>query len=209
MFVLGRVLPIAVLASGYGSNLQALIDACRGDGLQAEIKVVVCNKKSAFALKRAAEAGIRAELVKNRDFASREDHERRILEILKSEGVELVVLAGYMRLLTPVFVRPWYGRLMNIHPALLPAFPGVDSIRRAYEAGVKVTGVTVHFVDEGEDTGPIILQEPVRIEEGMSLEELETAIHAVEHRLIVEAVRLFAEGKIKLRDRKVHIIKNK
>ena len=199
-------LPIAVLASGFGSNLQALIDASESGRLNAEVRVVVCNKKGAHALDRALKHGIRAELVRNREFPSREEHERRILEILEEEGVGLVVLAGYMRLLTPVFVRPWFGRLINIHPSILPAFPGVDSIRRAYEAGVKVTGVTVHFVDEGEDTGPVILQEPVRIAEGMTLEELEKAVHAVEHEVIVEAVRLFAAGKLDIRGRRVHIL---
>lgn len=200
-----RRMPIGVLVSGNGSNLQALIDEQEAGRLPVEIRAVVCNKPGVYALERAAKHHLPALVLPNRQYATREEHEGAICRALEAQQVQLVVLAGYMRLLTPFFVRRYKNRIINLHPALLPAFPGTDSIRRAFEGGVKVTGVTVHFVDEGEDTGPIILQQALPIEGADTVETLEAKVHALEHRLLPQAVRLFAEGKLRLEGRRVLI----
>jgi phosphoribosylglycinamide formyltransferase-1 len=196
---------IAVLASGNGSNLQAIIDHVEKGILPVNIKVVISNKADAFALKRAHNHSIEAIFVDAKQFLSRQDYERKLIELLEERNVELVVLAGYMLLVTEVFIDKYYGRLINLHPALLPSFPGVDGIGDALKYGCKVTGVTVHFVDKGCDTGPIIIQEPVKIKEGETREELAERIHKIEHELLPLAVRLYAEGKLKLEGRTVRV----
>jgi phosphoribosylglycinamide formyltransferase-1 len=158
------MLNIGVLISGRGSNLQAIIDAIDKEELAARISVVVSNKADAYGLERARVHGIEAVLIPSKG-KERTDFEREVAEVLEARGVELVCLAGFMRLLSPYFIRRFKNRIMNIHPALLPAFPGEDAQRQAFEYGSKVTGCTVHFVDEGVDTGPVIIQMPVGVDE--------------------------------------------
>lgn len=197
---------IAVFVSGNGSNLQALIDAEKSGTLSTgKLAIVVSDKPEAFALKRADKAGIKTFILEAKEFSSREDYDKRLLAKLKDEGVELVVLAGFMRILSPVFIREYRGRIINIHPALLPSFKGTHGIKDAFEYGVKTTGVTVHFVEEDLDAGPVILQSSVQIESTDTIESLEEKIHREEHKLYPEAVRLFVEGKVKLNGRKVEI----
>ncbi len=196
---------VGVLISGSGTNLQALIDAVAGGVIEGTIGVVISNKRDAYGLERARRAGLPAIFIDPARFDSPHAYNEVIAQTLLDHEVDLVVMAGYMRLLGIEVLSRFEGRVMNLHPALLPAFPGPSGIRDAYEYGVKVTGVTVHFADEHFDRGPIICQEPVRIEEEDTLETLEAKIHEVEHRLIVEAVRLFAEGRLTIEGRKVHV----
>ncbi|AWB43392.1 phosphoribosylglycinamide formyltransferase [Paenibacillus sp. CAA11] len=201
------VLRIAVFASGQGSNFQALVDAAR-EGLlgAAEVSLLVCDKPEAPVVKRAEAAGIDTFLFRPKDYGSREEYEREIAAKLAERGVQLIVLAGYMRLLTTVLVEPYAGRMINIHPSLLPAFPGRDAIGQALEYGVKVTGITVHFVDGGMDTGAVIAQQAVEIREDESREALEARIHAAEMELYPRVVSWFADGRITLNDRNVSIV---
>lgn len=199
---------IAVLASGSGTNLQAIIDSVKANKIEnCEIVVVISNKESAFALERARKEGIEAVYVNYKEFNSREDYDKRIVDIMKEKGVGLVILAGYLKWITPYFVESFRNRILNIHPSLLPSFKGLEGIEQAFNYGVKVTGVTVHFVDETEDGGAIILQENVRIEEEDTLEKLAEKIHKVEHRLYPEAINLFIKGRLKIEGRKVKIEK--
>jgi phosphoribosylglycinamide formyltransferase-1 len=196
---------IAVLVSGNGSNLQALMDAEKKGALsRGRITLVISDKADAYALKRAKKRGIRTVVVEAAG-SSREEYDRKIIKELEENGIELVALAGFMRILSEGFIKKYENRMLNIHPALLPAFKGAHAIRDAYEHGVKVTGVTVHFVTLDVDSGPMILQEAVKIKEGESIEALEKRIHRVEHKLFPEAVRLFADGKLKINGRKVEI----
>ena len=198
-------LRIAVFASGNGSNFQALADAAREGRLGADIRLLVCDRPNAFVVQRAEAAGIPAYVFRPRDYPSRETYEKEILAELERLGIELVVLAGYMRILTNVLVDAYAGCMINIHPSLLPAFPGVNAIRQALEYGVKVTGVTVHFVDGGVDTGPIIAQEALAVEENDTEETLAERIHRIEHRLLQEVVRKIAEGRVRLEGRRVRV----
>lgn len=197
---------IAVLASGSGSNLQALIDSIKDGSLPAEIALVISNNPEAFALKRAKRAGIESTVVRPSDFDSRENYDEELIKIIKEYNVELVVLAGYMLICSKSFVEEFYGRLVNLHPSMLPEFPGADAIGDALRSGAKVTGVTVHFVNEGCDTGPIIFQEEVAIKEDDTEGTLAERIHAVEHKILPKAVKYFVEGKLKLEERVVKII---
>lgn len=197
---------IAVLASGSGTNLQAIIDKLhKNPNIDIEIAVVISDNRKAYALERARRAGIPAVFVDMKKFPSREAFDDEIDRILESYGVELVVLAGYMKVLQPKFVRKWRNKILNIHPALLPSFPGMHAVKQAIDYGVKVTGVTIHFVDEGVDTGPVIAQEPVRVRDDDTEETLLERIHQVEHRLYPEIIKLYAEGKIEVEGRKVRI----
>ena len=189
---------IAVFASGRGTNFQAIIDAVKKGKLKAQLALLVCDNPDAFAIKRAENANVKVALVKKEDFASRRDFENRIIEHLKENKIELIVLAGFMRMLSPEFAQEYKGRIINIHPALLPSFKGTHAIKDAFDYGVKVTGVTVHFVDEKMDHGPIILQQAVNIEEDDTLDSLEAKIHKVEHRLYPEAIKLYVEGKVRI-----------
>ncbi|GAV31883.1 folate-dependent phosphoribosylglycinamide formyltransferase PurN [Coriobacteriaceae bacterium EMTCatB1] len=199
-------LRVGVLISGSGTNLQALLDACASGALNAEIAVVVSNKPDAFGLVRARRAGVPAVVVDRARYESVSGYNAAIADVLKEHGVELVVMAGYMRLLGKEVLSAFPNRVMNLHPSLLPAFAGASGIKDAYEYGVKVTGVTVHFADEHLDHGPIICQEPVRVDEDDTLETLEAKIHEVEHRLIVEAVRLFEQGRLLIEGRRVRVL---
>lgn len=198
-------MPVAVLASGRGSNLQALLDAAAAGRLDVDFRLVVSDRPGAMALERAARAGVEAVVVDRRRYNSREAFEEALGEALAARGVELVLLAGFMRILGPSLVRAYRNRMMNIHPSLLPAFPGLDAQRQALEHGVKVAGCTVHFVDEGVDSGPIILQAAVPVLEDDTVESLAARILAEEHRIYPEAVQLYAEGRLEVRGRRVYI----
>ena len=189
---------IAVFVSGNGSNLQAFIDAEQSGKLSdGEIKLVVCDQPDAFALVRAKKAKIPIFLQEGKGDTAREEYEQTVIQRLKKDNIELIILAGFMRILSGHFVNEYKNKILNIHPALLPAFKGANGIKDAYEADVDVTGVTVHFVTEELDAGPIILQEKVSINKDDTLETLEKKIHKVEHEMYPEAVRMFIDGEIK------------
>jgi phosphoribosylglycinamide formyltransferase-1 len=197
---------LGVMVSGSGTNLQALLDAGARDELgPGRLVVVGANVAGCGALQRAAQAGVPSFVVEHRDFASREAFEEALLARLAAHDVEAVVLAGFMRLLSPRFLRAFPRRIVNIHPALLPAFPGVNAQKQAFEHGVKLTGCTVHFVDEGTDSGPIIAQAAVPVLPGDDLERLRLRILAEEHRLLPAAVRALAEGRLTVSGRRVEV----
>jgi phosphoribosylglycinamide formyltransferase 1 len=192
---------LGVLVSGRGTNLQALIDAAKKGEMGGEIAIVVSNVEGAFALERARQAGIPA-LFRDHRGRKREDFDAELLTICREHGVEVVCLAGYMRLLSPGFVRAYAGRVLNVHPSLLPAFPGLEAQRRALEAGVKVSGATVHVVDEGLDTGPILLQEAVPVLDSDTVESLSARILEAEHRIYPRAARAMLEGRVRFEERR-------
>jgi phosphoribosylglycinamide formyltransferase-1 len=198
-------LRLGCLASGGGSNLQAIIDRCRDGSLPAEISVVISNKPDSGALQRARRAGIPALCIDHRNYPSREDFDRAVVAALLEAGVELIVLAGFMRLISDVFLDAFPGRIMNIHPALLPAFPGLHVQRKALEYGARVTGCTVHFVDGGVDTGPIVIQAVVPILDDDTEESLSARILEQEHRIYPRAIELFAQGRLRIDGRRVRI----
>ncbi len=188
---------IVVLASGSGTNLQAILDQLHGrDGI--EVVGVGSDKPGARALERALDAGVPTAVFPGSEHPDRDARDAAMGEWIESLGADLVVLAGYMRLLGDAFVARFRNRVVNVHPALLPDFPGLDAVGQALAAGVETTGVTVHFVDEGVDTGPTILQRPVAVPPGGDRERLESAIHAVEHRLYPEAIRMIAQGRVRI-----------
>lgn len=198
-------LQIGVLISGSGTNLQALIDACADGTIDAVLAVVISNKPDAFGLERARRAGVATVFVDRAAYTTISAYNHALTEALAQHGVGLVVMAGYMRLLGQEVLSSFPGAVMNLHPALLPSFPGASAIKDAFEHGVKITGVTVHFADEQFDRGPIIAQEPIRVTEDETVASLEAKMHEVEHRLVVEAVRLFAEDRLVIDGRKVRI----
>jgi phosphoribosylglycinamide formyltransferase-1 len=193
---------LAVLASGYGSNLQAIIDAAKRGVIDGRVVLVISDNRDAYALERAEKHQIEAHYLSPKNFAGREDYDHAVIALLKERGIELVVLAGYMRLLSPVFIDGFSGRIINIHPSLLPSFPGLEGVAQALRYGVKVSGCTVHFVDENLDTGPIILQESVPVYDNDTEESLHQRIHTVEHRLYPQAIQLFVQGKLSLKGRR-------
>ncbi|MFA5361757.1 MAG: phosphoribosylglycinamide formyltransferase [Candidatus Omnitrophota bacterium] len=197
---------IAVLASGRGSNFAALAKAVKKGMLKADLALLICDNPQAAVLDKAGRAGVKSVLVERKKFPSQEAFEREIIALIRKEKTDVVVLAGFMRLLSPAFVREFKNRILNIHPALLPSFKGEHGIQDALNYGVKTTGVTVHFVDEEMDHGPIILQQTVPIREDDTAETLEKRVHEVEHRLYPQAVKLFVEEKLKVAGRKVRII---
>jgi phosphoribosylglycinamide formyltransferase-1 len=199
-------LAVGVLASGRGSNLQALLDACADPTFPARIAVVISDREQAPALDRARVAGVEALWVNPRDFADRAAFDAALVRELQARKVGLVCHAGYMRILSPAYCRAFAGRALNIHPSLLPAFPGLHAPRQALEHGVRVSGCTVHFVDEGVDTGPIVLQAAVPVLPGDTEETLAARILIEEHRLYPAAVRLFAEGRLEIAGRRVSIV---
>ena len=186
---------LAVFCSGNGSNFQALLDAVRKKKLSAEVVVMVCDNPGAFAVKRASKAGVASVVVSPRLFPSRTDYEKFIVRILKSQKVEVIVLAGFMRILTPYFIQAFRGRILNVHPSLLPAFKGAHAIRDAFHARVKRTGVTVHLVTEQLDSGRVLAQKKVSVLKSDTLRSLENRIHRVEHRLYPAAIQKFIGGK--------------
>ena len=195
-----------VLVSGRGSNLQAVLDRIADGYLPLEIGVVISDKADAYALERAANVGIKTVVVARKECASKEEFEDRIHTALVEAGCELVVLAGFMRILSGNFVSKWHNKIINIHPALLPSFPGLDGQGQALEYGVKFTGCTVHFVDEGTDTGPIILQKVVPVLDDDTHDALAARILEQEHKAMPEALKLWAEGKLVIEGRKVKIL---
>jgi phosphoribosylglycinamide formyltransferase-1 len=202
----GRKLRIGVLASGSGTNLQSLIDRCADGSLDAEVALVLSNKQVAGALERARRAGIPVACIDHRNYPEREDFDRAMVEALREAKVELVALAGFMRIISEVFIEAFPGRIMNIHPALLPAFPGLNVQRKALDYGARFSGCTVHFVDGGVDTGPIIIQAVVPILDGDSEETLAARILEQEHRIYPRAVQLFAEDRLRIEGRRVRIL---
>lgn len=197
----------AVFISGNGSNLQAIIDAVEAEQITAELALVVSDKEEAFGLQRAERAGIKSMVFNPKNYTNPQSVDRDIVANLKQQEIDFIVMAGYMRLLTPFFVKEFSRKILNIHPALLPSFKGICGIKDALTYGVKVTGVTVHFVDEKMDHGPIIMQQALEIEEGETLEALEEKIHALEHQLYPKAIQLFVEERLKVvADRRVEIL---
>jgi phosphoribosylglycinamide formyltransferase 1 len=190
-------LRIGVLVSGTGSNLQAILDTVHGrDGI--EVVCVGSNRADALGLERARDAGVETGVFPAADYPSRAERDAAMGDWLESHEVGLLVLAGFMEVLDASFVRRFAGRMINVHPALLPAFQGVRAIEQALEYGVRVTGVTVHFVDEGVDTGPIILQEPLELPYAADISSVQTSLHEIEHRLLPKAIRLFARGAVRM-----------
>ncbi|MEK6602155.1 MAG: phosphoribosylglycinamide formyltransferase, partial [Candidatus Binatota bacterium] len=204
---MARELPLGVLISGNGSNLQAIIDAIEEKQLDAVIRVVVSNREEAFGLVRARKHNIPTEVLDHRKFSSREAYDQALVDILKARQVELVILAGFMRLLSPVFVSSYSNRIMNIHPALLPAFPGLHVQRKALEHGARFSGCTVHFVNEGCDEGPIIIQAVVPVFPDDTEESLSARILKEEHRIYPRAIQLYSEGRLRVVGRKVLVDK--
>jgi len=196
-------LRVAVFSSGNGSNFQAIVDAVQAKKLDVSIELLVCDKPQAPVVARAERANIEAFVFKPKDYASREAYEQEILGILQQKQVDLVILAGYMRIITSVLVEPFEGRMINIHPSLLPSFPGVNAIGQALDHGVKLTGVTVHFVDGGLDSGPIIAQRSLEILADDTEDSLVQRIHRIEGELYPQVVGWIAAGKVSVEGRKV------
>lgn len=200
---MARQVPIGVLISGSGTNLQAIIDAIEAGKLDARIEVVLSNKGDAHGLVRARKHGIAVEVLDHKAFSSREAYDQAVVDRLRTRGVELVVLAGFMRLLSPVFIKAYSNRIMNIHPALLPSFPGLHVQQKAVEHGVRFAGCTVHFVNEECDEGPIIIQAVVPVYSDDTEASLMARILKQEHRIYPRAIQLYAEGRLTVAGRKV------
>lgn len=198
---------LGVLVSGNGSNLQAILDAIDKGELNGEIAIVISNKPQVYALERASISGITTRYIEEKQGENREDYDRKLLEALEDYQIDLVILAGFMRLLSPVFIQKYQGRIMNIHPSLLPAFPGLDAQRQAFDYGVKITGATVHFVDEDLDSGPIIIQSPALVQPDDTVETLRERILRVEHWIYPQAIKLYLEGKLRIEGNKVVVEK--
>ena len=197
---------IGILISGRGSNMMSIVAACGTGTIPGEVALVVSNRADAAGIQWAEEHGLATAILSHKDFTNREDHDRAIVGRLVEVGVEWVCLAGYMRLLSQPFIEAFPNRILNIHPALLPSFPGLHAQKQAFEYGVKTTGCTVHFIDSGVDTGPIVLQESVSVMEDDDEESMSKRILAVEHKIYSQAIRLFFENRLKLRERKVIIL---
>ncbi|MDD6289572.1 MAG: phosphoribosylglycinamide formyltransferase [Eggerthellales bacterium] len=201
-----EALKIAVLVSGSGTNLQAIIDAIANDGLPVEIVRVVSSRPDAFGIQRAQDAGIPVTVLNRTIYQDREAADQMIVDACKDAGAEYLVMAGYMRMLTPVVLNAFPDHVLNLHPALLPSFKGAHAIDDAFNAGVKVTGVTVHLANEEYDKGPIVAQRAVVVEESYTVDDLEARIHEVEHVLYPEVLRIIAEGRMEVTpERKVRI----
>jgi len=200
---------IAVFASGNGSNLQALIEYSMIKDINGDILIVFSNNPEAQALRRAEKHSIKTYCFSHRDFSSRSDFDRKILELMLENKIDLICLAGYMLLLSPEFINNYENRIINIHPSLLPSFKGMHGIRDAFEYGVKVTGATVHFVDSELDNGPVIIQRAVEIEENETIKTLEEKIHKTEHLIYPLAVEYFCKDLLEINGRKVSISERK
>jgi phosphoribosylglycinamide formyltransferase 1 len=196
---------IAVFASGSGTNFQAIVDAVALGKLDVIVELLVCDRPQAAVVERAKLAGISAFVFRPKEYASRELYEAEIIAELEARQINLIVMAGYMRLITDTLVKPYYGRIINIHPSLLPAFPGVNSIAQALNYGVKITGVTVHFVDGGLDSGPVIAQRALEVSAEDTEAALAERIHALEHQIYPQTIALIREGRVHLDERKVFI----
>jgi phosphoribosylglycinamide formyltransferase-1 len=196
---------LAVFCSGNGTNFQAIIDAVKKGYIKANLALMVCDNPAARAIEKAKRAGVEVFLLTKGGFEKREDYDREVIKRLQEKKIDLIVLAGFMRLLSPYFIGKYKNRILNIHPALLPSFKGTSGVKDALDYGVKVTGPTVHLVDEGLDSGPIILQEAVEVKEDDTEETLAGRIHEKEHKIYPKAIKLFVEGKLKIEGRRVRI----
>jgi len=196
---------IGVLASGRGTNLQAIIEAIEEGRIEGRISIVISDNRGALALKKAEQHNIEARYINFKEFKDREDYDKEIIKTMKKKKVDLVVLAGYMRILNPYFIRTYKNKIINIHPALLPSFPGLHAQKQAIEHGVKVSGCTVHFVDEGVDSGPIILQKTIEVKDNDTEESLAERILKEEHQIYPRAIQLFCQGRLIIKGRKVFI----
>ena len=199
------ILKLGILISGNGSNLQSIIDHIEKGSLKATIKIVICNNPDAYGITRAKKHGIPVVVLKNGDFKNKEEFDLELIRILKNNSVDLIILAGFMRIITLTLLKAFPHKIMNIHPALLPSFPGIHGQKQALEYGVKLSGCTVHFVDEGVDTGPIIIQSAVQVFDNDTEETLAARILKEEHKIYPQAIQFFAEGKIEIKGRKVRI----
>ncbi|ABQ26342.1 phosphoribosylglycinamide formyltransferase [Geotalea uraniireducens] len=202
---MGKLLTIGVLVSGNGTNLQSIIDHCEDGSLSVRIGCVISNNADAFALERARKHGIPTRHINHREFSGRASYDAALVKVLREHDVELIILAGFMRIITPVLIDAFPNAIMNIHPALLPAFPGLHAQRQALEYGVKISGCTVHFVDAGTDTGPIIMQATVPVDAKDTEETLSARIQAEEHCIFPKAIQLYADGRLTVEGRKVII----
>jgi phosphoribosylglycinamide formyltransferase-1 len=196
---------IAVFASGRGTNFEAIVKARKSGVFKANLSLLVCDQPRAGVLAKARRAGVKAVLVRREDFSGKKEFEAQIIKYLQQEKIDLIVMAGFMRMLSPEFVRRYRSRIINIHPSLLPSFKGSCAIKDAFDYGVKATGVTVHFVDELMDHGPIILQEALLVSKSDTPASLEARIHKIEHKLYSLGIKLFVAGKLKIKGRKVSI----
>jgi phosphoribosylglycinamide formyltransferase-1 len=199
------LLKLGVLISGSGSNLQSIIDHIEKGKLKAVIKVVISNNPDAFGLKRAKKHNLQAVVLKQKDFKTRDDFDEHLISILRENDVDLVVLAGFMRIISGAMLKAFPHKIMNIHPALLPSFPGLHAQKQAFDYGVKFSGCTVHFVDEGVDTGPIVIQGVVAVLDDDTDDTLADRILKEEHRIYPQAIQLYAEGRLTIEGRKVKI----
>jgi phosphoribosylglycinamide formyltransferase-1 len=202
---MSKIVNLGVLVSGSGSNLQSVIDNIEKGTLPAKIRIIISNNPEAFAIERARKHNIPAVVIEPKGTGSREEYDQKLVDALKSHDVELVVLAGFMRVLSPLFLRAFPMRIMNIHPAILPSFPGTHGQKKAFDYGVKFSGCTVHFADEGVDTGPIIIQGIVPVYDTDTEETLSQRILKEEHRIYPKAIKLYAEGKLLVEGRKVRV----
>ncbi|VAX38090.1 Phosphoribosylglycinamide formyltransferase [hydrothermal vent metagenome] len=196
----------AVFVSGEGTNLQAIIEAVKAGEIKAELALVFSNCRKAGALVRAQEAGIKTLFLDRKHYATPQSYERDIVIHLKDEGIDFIVLAGYMKVLSVFFIKKFPKQVLNVHPSLLPSFKGARGIKDAFTYGVKVTGVTIHIVDEKMDHGPIIMQEAIKVKEEDTLETLEEKIHKIEHRIYPKAIALFVDGRLKIGLRKAEVL---
>ncbi len=199
------MLKIGVLASGRGSNLQSIINNVNNDNLDIEIAAVISDNRDAQALVRARKYDIYTSFLSPGEYTDKKEYEQVLIEILEKKEVELIVLAGFMRILSPYFVNHYYQQIINIHPSLLPAFPGLDAQKQAFTYGVKVSGCTVHFVDQGMDTGPIILQKAVPVSVDDTLEDLKKRILKEEHKILPQAIKLYSKNKLTIQGNKVFV----
>lgn len=198
---------VSFLVSGRGSNFKAIAEKISAGEINAILGILISNNKDAIALEIANDLGMESFFIDPKSFASRKEHETAMINLLKTNKTDLVIAAGYMRVLTPHFVSEYRNKIINIHPALLPSFPGTHAQKQAFDKGVKITGCTTHFIDEGTDTGPIIMQAAVPVLENDSLESLSSRILKEEHRIFQETVKLFCEDKLKVIGNKV-LVKN-
>ena len=192
----------AVFASGNGSNLQAIIHAIKKGEIRAKLAVVFSDNPKAYALKRAEAAGVKTICLRRQNYATPQSYDRAIVIRLKEERIDFIILAGYMKLLTPWFVKTYPNQIINVHPSLLPAFKGRNGIKDTFTYGAKLAGITIHFVNDKMDAGPIILQEAFKVQEKETLETLEDKIHKLEHRCFPKAIQMFVEGRLKITGRK-------
>lgn len=200
------LLKIGVLASGRGTNLQSIIDKKEAGELNIDIRVVISDKKNAGALARADKHDIKGVFINPSEYNTKKDFEQAVIDVLDKEKVELVIMAGFMRILSPFFIKHYKNQIMNIHPSLLPAFPGLNAQKQALEYGVKISGCTVHFADEGMDTGPIIIQAAVPVKDSDTEKNLADRILKQEHIIYPEAIHLYSQGRLKVSDGQVEIL---